>query len=108
MDFASPFDEQLARSGTPAIFLFDHKDCWRMEPQWTRDCWGRCDGPHEHGWRFAALRDRGTGFVWVVLVTSPTLLVAHPRLDVKLFPTLEAAQAERDRYGSPAKCEEAW
>ena len=82
MVFASPFDEALARGGPAAVFLRDHKGRWRAAPDWTRDCWGRAPGPHAHGWAWTTLRDQATGFEFRVLVTSPTLLVEHPRLDI--------------------------
>lgn len=93
MVFASPFDEQLAATGPAAVFLRDHKGRWRMEPDWTRDCWGRAPGPHRHAWTPTVCRDRDSGFVFRVLVTSPTLLTEHPRLELRPVATLEEAEA---------------
>lgn len=105
--FCSPFDEALATVGPAAIFLLDQEGLLRFDPSWTRDCWGRAPGPHEHQWTWTALRDQGTGFVFVVLVTSMTLLLEHPRLDVRQCATRSEALAFAVSFGDPAIAEAA-
>lgn len=83
MEFASPFDETLARSGPASVFLRDHKGLWRLAPDWTRDCWGRAPGPHTHEWTWLRMRDHDSGFELTVLVTSPTLITEHPRFAIE-------------------------
>ena len=106
--FCSGFDEALAHGGPAAVFLFDVEHALRFDEKWTRDVWGRAAGPHEHGWRWVAVRDRQTGFVHVVLVTSPTLLPEHPRADLKAFETWEGARRFRDEHGHPPICVKPW
>ncbi|MCB9675747.1 MAG: hypothetical protein H6737_11555 [Alphaproteobacteria bacterium] len=101
MEFCSLFDAQLAHSGPAAVFLPDTEGAFRFQPNWTRDAWGRAPGPHAHGWTWTLLRDRGSGFVLLALVTSPTLLPEHPRLEVRVVPSLEEAQALRASFGNP-------
>lgn len=106
--FCSPFDEALAAAGPAAVFLPDPEGALRFHPSWTRDAWGRAPGPHEQGWSWQIFRDRGTGFVQLALVTSPTLIPEHPRLDVRMFGTREEAEAARRAFGNPPIAEEPW
>jgi hypothetical protein len=106
--FCNPFDASLAASGPAAVFLPDREGALRFDPSWTRDCWGRAPGPHEAGWTWILLRDRGTGFVMLALVTSPTLLVEHPRLEVRAFAALDEANAVRASFGSPPIAKDPW
>ena len=69
--FCSPWDEALARRGPPSVFLPDREGLLRFDADWTRDCWGRAPGPHVDGWTWLLLRDRDTGFVNLLLATSP-------------------------------------
>lgn len=108
MSFCSPFDAALAAAGPPAVFLPDAEGALRFDPSWTRDCWGRAPGPHALASTWTLLRDRGTGFVVFALVTSPTLLASHPRLDVRQYPTREAAEAARAEWGTPPITREPW
>lgn len=93
MEFCSEFDAALARGGPPAIFLPDREKRLRFDAQWTRDAWGRCEGEPAAGWTWVLARDRDSGFLFVVLSTSPDLLASHPRLDVRAFESLEKAEA---------------
>ena len=106
--YCSPFDEALASQGPAAVFLPDPEGLLRFDARWTRDAWGRAPGPHALGPTWLLLRDPGTGFVTLVLATSPTLIPEHPRLEVRVFPTREAAEAERATYGRPPICEAPW
>jgi hypothetical protein len=108
MDFCSPFDARLASDGPPGIFLRDSDGVWRFQPTWTRDCWGRSPGPHEEGEVFVLARDEASGFVQLVYVTSPTLLTEHPRLQLRAYDTLSAAEEALAALGNPAVVTEPW
>lgn len=108
MRFCSPFDEALARSGPAAVFLPDRDGELRFDADWTRDAWERAPGPHDTAWVWLLLRDRDTGFVNLLLVTSPTLIERHPRADVRAYPSAEAAIAARAAIGRPPVAREAW
>ncbi len=106
--FCSPFDEALGIAGPAAVFLPDRDGLLRFEAAWTRDCWGRAPGPHAHAWTWLLLRDRDSGFVVLALVTSATLLVEHPRLEVHVMPGYSEAVARRSSYGDPPMALEPW
>ena len=108
MDFCSDFDAELARQGPAAVFLPDRDGLWRFDAEWTRDAWGRHPGPHALAPTYTLLRDHDTGFVLLVLVSSPTLLPDHPRMDVRAFGDKQAAVAERVRFGVVPVAGEAW
>ncbi len=108
MEFASDFDARLAHSGPAAVFLCDAKARWRVVPEWTRDAWGRAPGPHTLGWTWILARDRASGFVQVVLATSPTLLAEHPRLDLRPMPDQRSAEAAVEALGRPPLAPEPW
>jgi len=102
MEFCSPFDEAFAHAGPAAVFLFDRDGALRFDATWTRDAWGRMPGPHRTGWCWQLLRDRASGFVQLILVTSPTLMVDHPRADVRVFGSHAEAVQARARFGDPS------
>jgi len=108
MEFCSSFDESLAHHGPAAVFLPDTEGRWRFQPSWTRDVWGRNEADHALGWTWTLLRDRDSGFVMLALITAPTLVTEHPRLDIRTYATLEEAKAARSEYGNPPRCEEPW
>ena len=108
MPSCNPFDDELAKHGPPAVFLFDREGLLRFDPTWTRDAYGRAPGPHAAGSVWLLLRDRLTGFVTQVFVTSETLIEDWPRADVKRFATREEADAARAGFGTPPVCEEPW
>jgi hypothetical protein len=92
-EFCSDFDAALARGGPPAVFLRDREGLLRFDAQWTRDTWGRCESAPRFGWTWVVARDRASGFVFLVLATSPDLLATHPRLDVRPFEDRARAEA---------------
>ena len=108
MGFCNAFDERLASAGPAAVFLRDHEGLYRFDASWTRDAWERNPGPHEQKLVWILARDHATGFVARVLCSSPTLLATHPRADVRLFETEEAAQVMLNSLGTPAVCTESW
>jgi hypothetical protein len=106
--FCSPFDEALALSGPAAVFQPDREGRLRFEADWTRDVWERAAGPHALAWTWTLLRDHDTGFVQLLLVTSPSLLVRHPRADVRPFPDLGAAREALADCGQPPLRPDGW
>lgn len=106
--FCNPFDELLAQAGPPAVFLLDREGMLRFDETWTRDAWGRAPGPHGFGRSWRLLRDHDTGYVTLVLVTSPTLLREHPRAEVRSFEGRAEAEAARARFGRPPLASEPW
>lgn len=107
-EFCSPFDEALAHHGPAGVFLPDPEGAWRFQPNWTRDAWGRAEGPHTQGWVWTLLRDTDSGFVLLALVTSPTLLTEHPRLQVRACASREEAESTRAALGWPPLAGESW
>lgn len=107
MQFCSPFDEALARTGPGAAFLFDPEGMLRFDANWTRTAW-TSPGADSVGWTWVLVRDRGSGSVALVLLTDGALLATHPRGDVRRFADLDAALAARDAYGRPPVCREPW
>lgn len=93
MEYASPFDEALAAQGPPAVFLQDRHGKWRLHGEWTRAALNRDPGPHAFGWTWSLMRDPTTGYVVIVLSTSPTLLRGHPRMACRVVGSLEEARA---------------
>lgn len=108
MDFCSSFDATLATEGTAAVFLPDREGLLRFDAEWTRDAWERHPGPHERVPTWTLLRDRDTGFVMLALVTAPTLLPDHPRMDVRAYASKAEAEAARAAFGSPPVSAVAW
>ncbi len=107
-EFCSPFDEHLAASGSAAVFFPDHEGLLRFDAEWTRDAWGRAEGPHAPGWRWLLLRDHDTHYVQLALVTSPTLIEAHPRADVRSFEQEDDALAAWRALGPSRLRREPW
>ena len=99
MSFCSPFDERLATEGPPAVFLLDPEGQLRFDAEWTRDLWARAPAGLAHEVCWVLARDRDSGWVQIVLVTSPDLLAAHPRLDVRRVPSFAEASAARTALG---------
>ncbi len=108
LGYASPFDAALAESGPPGVFLTDRHGLWRLHGEWTRSAYNRAPGPHAFGWTWTLCRDRVSGFVVLVLVTSPTLLTEHPRMDVRTFPDRASAEAARAAWGQPPITHAPW
>lgn len=106
--FCSPFDETLAHEGPAAVFLLDREGLLRFDAEWTRDAWGRLPGPHDKAMTWVLVRDRASGFVQRVLITAPTLLDDHPRLEVRPFPDANAARVALDGLGRPPMAEAPW
>jgi hypothetical protein len=90
------------------VFLLDREGMLKLEPSWTRDAWSRHAGPHLPGWTWTLCRDRATGYVILALVTSPSLLTSHPRLDLRRCRDREEADRERLALGPVPIRREPW
>ena len=108
MKFCSIYDETLAAHGPAAVFLPDKRGAWRFDPEWSRDAWLRDEGPHAHGRSFRLWRDTQTGYVVLLMVTSETLLIQHPKGQVRSYATLEEAQHARKEFGQPPLSPTPW
>lgn len=106
--FCDPFDEALARSGPPALFTVDAHGALRLDADRTRDGWSRVEGAPSREPALFLVRDRATGWVQLVLVTSPALLVAHPRADAVRYPAVAQARAVLRALGSLPIDRSAW
>lgn len=110
--FCSPFDERLAATGPPAVFLRDPEGLLRFDAEWTRDAWGRAEQAVDPAaapvrcWALA--RDRDSGYVLLVLATSPALLGVHPRLSFRTFDGAPSALAALAELGRPPLAATPW
>jgi hypothetical protein len=108
LDFCSRYDEALASTEPAAVFLRNKRGEWRFDAEWSRDSWLRAEGPHTHRVGYRLWRDNNTGYVVLLMVTSETLLLAHPKGQVRSYPSLEAAQQARAEWGTPPIAESPW
>jgi len=108
MEFASEFDAALAHSGAPALFTVDHKNTLRLAPDRTREAWMRLDTPPVPGLCHCLFRDRTTGWVQYIYVTSPDLCREHPRADIAHYPDQDAALAALAALGPVPLCKGAF
>lgn len=92
--FANRFDQSLAERGPPAIFTVDADGELRLSIDRTREVLEAAPpGPLPAEWCHCLGRDRATGWVQYLLITSPALLPCVPRSDLRRFPTQDAAAA---------------
>lgn len=106
--YCSPFDEVLAHVGPPAIFRLDRDGNWRLDVEWTRDCWGRTDDTPSQGTVYALVRDIPTGFVQMMLATASDLLENRPGVQVRCFDSYADALTAFNGLGKPPVVEETW
>lgn len=100
-DFGSCFDRGLAQSRFPAVFTCDADGELRLADDRSREAHARAQPPYTHQWCHCLYRDRATGYVQYVLVTSPELCTTHPRADIAHYPSQAAALTILDSLGSP-------
>ena len=101
LSFRDPFDAIQAASGPPAVFTVDADGELKMDLMRTRDGWQRLDAVPDYGVCHCLFRDRATGFVQYVLVTSPQLCSDHPRADITRYPDQSTALSVLAALGSP-------
>ena len=101
--FRDPFDQLLVEQGPPAVFTVDSEGELQLDPMRTRDCWSRLPpaARPDHGLCHCLFRDRATGYVQYILVTSPALCETHPRADIRRYADQKAALDVLTSLGSP-------
>jgi hypothetical protein len=107
VSFCSPFDERLSHEGPPAVFLLDPEGQLRFDAEWTRDLYARAPATLTRAPCWVLARDRDSGWVQIVLVTSPELLDQHPRLDLRPMQDYASAAAARAALG-PVPVARSW
>lgn len=102
-DFGSSFDRRLAELGPAALFTLDADGELRLADTRSREAHAlyAVDGSPPLGWRHCLFRDRETGWVHYVLVTSPALCDRHPRSDIVRFGDQKSAFAVLESLGRP-------
>ena len=98
-EWRSPFDEVMATQGPPAVFTLDHTGRLGIDEARTRETWCRVGGPDGREDCHCLFRDRATGFVQYVLVTSVNFYTEHPRADTVRYSSAEEALAALERLG---------
>lgn len=106
--FAGPFDAAVAAQGPPAVFSTDAEGLLRLDVVRSRDAWAHARGALPRGFCHCLYRDRSTGWVQYLLVTSPALCEAHPRADIARYPTAEAALDALAALGRPPVWKGPW
>jgi len=91
MNWRSPFDEEMALRGPPAIFTVDAKGRLGVDEARTRETWCRVGVQPRRSECHCLFTDRATGWVQYVLVTSEDLCSDHPRADIEHFESEAAA-----------------
>lgn len=100
-DFGSEFDRRLALHGPGVLFTQDADGELRLADDRSREAHALVAPPHRPGWCHCLYRDRATGFVQYLLVTSPDLCTVHPRADIERFATQADALDALDALGIP-------
>ena len=101
IDIRSEFDAAMLESGPPAVFTVDAKGQLGLDEWRTREHYGRITGELVREVCHCLYRDRATGFVQYVVVTSPQLCASHPRQDVSQYDDQAAALAVLATLGNP-------
>lgn len=117
-EYCNPYDAALAAHGPACVFLRDPEGRFRFDAEWTRDAWGRAADraaalgvsaelpAHSPVWALA--RDNDSGYVQIVLATSPDLLHHHPRLAFRVYPSFHDAEQALVALGRPPLAVEPW
>jgi hypothetical protein len=107
IELRSLFDEALIAAGPPAVFTVDAKGQLGLDDWRTREHYGRIDLVPTREVCHCLYRDRVTGFVQYVLLTSAELCQSHPRQDITHFPDQSSALAALAALGNPPMSQEA-
>lgn len=103
LGFVDTFDQALAEQGPPAVFGLTADGELRLQPDRSREAWdGRVSAELALQPCHCLYRDRATGFVQYLLVTSPALCADHPRADIWRYASEPEALAALARAGRPA------
>ena len=104
LGFGTAFDAHLAAT-TPSIFTLDADGELRLCLDRTREAWDRLaaagHAPPTLADTHALLRDRATGWVMYVRAGARALIEPHPRADVAVFSTQQAALDALAALGRP-------
>lgn len=93
-DFGTEFDRRLAWGAVGAVFTLDGDRELRLCGDRSREAHAAATDAapiQADRWHHCLYRDRATGFVQYILVTSPTLCESHPRADIVRFATQSEA-----------------
>ncbi|MFT5683326.1 MAG: hypothetical protein ACI8RZ_004257 [Myxococcota bacterium] len=99
--FRDPFDRIQAERGPPSMFTVDTDGLLGMDLVRTHTGWQDLETVPEYGVCHCLFRDRATGFVQYILVTSPEICADHPRADITRYPDQPAALAALRALGRP-------
>ena len=102
--FRSELDRVIALEGPAAVFTLDARGQLQFDPARSRESWDRRESEmkvHDHKTCICLFRDRMTGWVQFVLVTSPELIREHPRADIRVFDSADDAVQTLQSLGSP-------
>ena len=101
MQFCSEYDEALAASGPPSVFLRTLEGFWRVEPNIARDGCERLKQVPERIEGHGLMRDTATGFVSRIYTTGRGLFDGHPRVELTWCPTEQDADEAFAALGNP-------
>ena len=91
LPFVDVFDEELAKSGLPAMFSINHEGFLSFDLLRTRSLWVLNEGPYDLKNCHCMLVDNETGWPQYALITSPGLTRQHPSFELISFATQDAA-----------------
>jgi hypothetical protein len=89
--FADPFDLEMARSGPAAVFSLGPRGQLRLALNRSRDQGKRAPSERPRGFHHCVFQDRTTRHRQYVLCTSSALCIEHPRADITVYETQDAA-----------------
>ena len=101
IELRSTFDEAMLLTGPPAVFTIDSKGCLGLDEWRTREHYGRIEAVPAREVCHCLYRDRATGFVQYVLLTSAELCAEHPRQDITRYPDQGTALSRLAELGDP-------
>jgi len=101
IEMRSRFDEALLEVGPPAVFTIDAKGRLGLDEWRTREHYTRVEGMPPREICHCLYRDRATGFVQYVLLTSSALCANHPLQDISRYPDQSSALVVLAALGDP-------
>ncbi len=103
--FSSSYEASVYDEGVPALFTVNARGELRLDVIRTNDAWGRLHPvvPSREP-AHCLLRDRATGWVQYVLVSAVSLVEEHPRMDLAVYPSQDAALQALSSIGELPVC----
>ena len=101
MHFVSDYDQLLATSDAPMLFLRDPEGLWRASVDLSRDGAVRLGREPVLQKGHALMRDLSTGLVTPVFTTSRELLLEHPRAEITFYPDHAQQMSAFEALGRP-------